>query len=97
MRRYFGSAVFDGAEVSDNDYRRCVEQREIAQMQIDGILSGVVRTSVYEVRGAKDACELCNEKIGEIGTMEMLTEKDCVPPFHRDCRCELFEVGYCIV
>jgi len=97
MRRYFGSAVFEGAEVSDNDYRRLVALREMAQAEIDRVLGGVMRTSVYEVRGAKDPCELCLEKIGEIGAMDMLEEKDCVPPFHRDCRCYLEEIGYCIL
>ena len=129
MTRYFGSAVFEGAEVSDEDYHRLAEQRtdeawkirdtrdeeinkiraverwaeetitqirEMAQANIDAILKGVTVEPVYEVRGERTACEICAGKIGTIGTMKMLEEKDCVPPFHKNCRCWLEEIGYCV-
>lgn len=130
MTRFYGSAVFEGSEVSDGDYSRLTEQRaeeaseidgtrdeeaeriaavkrwaeeEIArihdetQAEIERILGGVVIKLVYELQGVPGACPLCETKIGEVGTMGMLEAKDCVPPFHDNCRCELVEVGYAVL
>ncbi len=97
MARYFGNAVFEGAEVSDKDYWRLIGVREDAQAEIEAVIGGRRIENVYEVRGERDACELCETKIGEIGTIDMLTEKDCVPPFHDNCRCELYPIGYCVM
>lgn len=97
MTRYFGNAVFEGEEVSDRDYEKLMEIREDAQAELDVIIGGRVIESVWQVKGEPGSCELCDEKIGEIGTIEMLEEKDCVPPFHKDCRCVLVEIGYCIL
>lgn len=97
MARYFGNVVFEGAEVSDRDYGRLVGVREDAQAEIEAIVGGRRIENVYELRGERDACELCETKIGEIGTMEMLEAKDCVPPFHGNCRCYLVEIGYCVM
>jgi len=130
MTRYFGDAVFEGAEVSDKDYDRLQEQRaeesgeigitqaveahkiagvehwaeeeitrirEMAQAEIDAILGAKIVETVYELQGEKDACEICTAKIGEIGTMAMLEERDCVPPFHKQCRCNLEVAGYAVL
>ncbi len=130
MTRFYGDAVFEGTEVSDEDYHRLAEQRteealaiedarneeasriaaverwavetitrisETVQAEIDTILSAVEIVPVYEVRGEKTACEICDPKIGGIGTIEMLEARDCIPPFHDNCKCWLEEIGYCIL
>ena len=130
MTRYYGDAVFEGAEVSDADYARLGEQRmrealeigdtraeeasrivaveiwareriteirEMAQAEIDEIIGGRIIEPVYQVKGERTACELCNTKTGEIGTLEMLEARDCVPPFHENCKCWLEEIGYCVL
>ena len=152
MTRFYGNAVFEGSEVSDEDYEQLEEQRryeesEIAraiewainrilelerwaeeaiaeqerwrdnsiaeqerwrddsitwirentQATVDSIIGAVRIESVYEVCGEATACKLCKTKIGEIGTMDMLAAKDCVPPFHANCKCWLEEIGYCVL
>lgn len=71
--------------------------RRVATDDIASIYNGRIIELVYEVRGESTACELCRAKIGTIGTMAMLEAQDCIPPFHDNCRCILFEIGYCIL
>ena len=71
--------------------------RRVATDDLNLIYNGRIFEPVYEVQGEKTACELCNSKIGEIGTMDMLEARDCVPPFHDNCKCWLEEIGYCVL
>lgn len=71
--------------------------KDTAAGEIGRILSGVRIETVYEVVGEPTACAICSAKIGTIGTMEMLEELDCIPPFHENCRCSLEEVGYYVL
>jgi len=77
--------------------RRIDQIRAGARADIDSIFTSRQIEPVYEVQGESTACDYCRAKIGEIGTMEMLEAKDCVPPFHSSCKCWLAEIGYCVL
>jgi len=127
--RFYGSEIFEGAEVDAADYERLMALREEEEWrkteikedaearrleidrweneeieeterktneEIEAVLDARQFIAVYEVKGERGRCALCDAKIGTIGTMDELEEKDCVPPFHQNCRCFLEEVGYCV-
>lgn len=71
--------------------------RQTASDEIESVYGQIIIEPVYEVQGESTACEYCRAKIGTIGTMEMLTAQDCVPPFHEHCKCWLAEIGYCVL